>query len=209
MLHFNPPFAIHETVLSGQIQPDRVANFLQTLKDFDDQHEKLYVPLKSTDEKRFHFSKQTLGLFGTDSSLQERLLREAEELVAPLIHNLQEQLGSHTVTEVSVLMSEEGARAQEKHQDWASGELDHLGPDQMPTSIIVPLNDYCVLNIYDEHGELEVMQRVSAGFYAQFRGDTLHAGGANQLKRKQYRIHIYLTTPDTPVPNDEVYLVRE
>jgi hypothetical protein len=61
----------------------------------------------------------------------------------------------------------------------------------------VPLNDYCALNMYDDHDDLVVMQRVGVGFHAQFRGD---AGGANPLKRKQYRIHIYLTTHDTPVP---------
>lgn len=106
-------------------------------------------------------------------------------------------------------MSEEGARPQEKHKDWACEELDHLGSVQMSTSVILPLNDYCrYMNIYDDHGELLVMQRVGIGFYAQFRGDTLHAGGANQLKRNQYRLHIYLSTPDTPVPNDEVYLIR-
>jgi hypothetical protein len=207
VLYFNPPFVIREAILSGQLQPDQVATFYQTLQGLEDQHEKLFVKLKSTDEKRFHFSRQTLGMFGTDEGLQERILEEAERLVAPIVRNLQEKLDRHTVADVSVLMSEDGARSQVKHKDWASKDLDHLGPNQKPTSLIIPVNDYCVLNIYDEHGELVVLQRVGVGFYAQFRGDTLHAGGANPLKRKQYRIHIYLTTPDTPVPADEVYLV--
>jgi len=207
VLYFNPPFVIREAILSGQLQPDQVATFYQTLQGLEDQHEKLFVKLKSTDEKRFHFSRQTLGMFGTDEGLQERILEEAERLVAPIVRNLQEKLDRHTVADVSVLMSEDGARSQVKHKDWASKDLDHLGPNQKPTSLIIPVNDYCVLNIYDDHGELVVLQRVGVGFYAQFRGDTLHAGGANPLKRKQYRIHIYLTTPDTPVPADEVYLV--
>jgi hypothetical protein len=72
VLYFNPHFVIRETVLSGQLQPDQVAAFDQTLQGLEDQHEKLFVKLTSTDDKRFHFSRQTLGMFGTDEGLQER-----------------------------------------------------------------------------------------------------------------------------------------
>jgi hypothetical protein len=42
------------------------------------------------------------------------------------VRTLQEHLDKHTVADISVLMSEV------KHKDWASGDLDHLGPDQKP-----------------------------------------------------------------------------
>jgi hypothetical protein len=69
---------IRETVLSGQLKPDQVVAFYRTLQDLEDQDERLSLKLKSTDDKMFPISRQTLLMFGTDKGLQERILEEAE-----------------------------------------------------------------------------------------------------------------------------------
>jgi hypothetical protein len=194
-------------ILSGKLDSSRVEAFYNRLKELEPRYQDIFVQLKSRDKKRFHFSRHTLGQYGTNITLQETLLEEAEIIAAPLIQSLQGQLPRHTVADVSVLMSHPGAKSQVKHKDWNSRAVDNLKNDEMPCSVMVPLNAFCVLDIYDESGKCVVSQHVNVGFFAQFRGDTLHAGGANILSFHQFRLHIYLTTPNTPVPNDVVFTV--
>ena len=60
----------------------------------------------------------------------------------------------------------------------------------MPFAIIVPLNEYCVMNVSDK-SRTPTPVTILVGYYARYRGDLRHAGGPNILTVTQYRLHAY------------------
>jgi hypothetical protein len=199
VLYFNPPIAIRETIFSGLVDPERARAFYQRLHSLMPRHHELFVQLKS---REFHFSKATIGKYETRADLQMSLLQEAGDVVGRLVQSVQEALPHHTVIDISVRMSHKNAKRQEPHQAFLSSAEDSLSDAKMPCSMLIPLHDFCVLDIFKDDA-LVGSHHIPVGYYAQFRGDTVHAGGINPLKPNQYMINVYLTTVNTPVPDDD------
>jgi hypothetical protein len=169
--------------------------------------EEIFVGLRSSDDRRFHFSEFTLGLYGTNADLQRELLVEASEIIQPLVQSLQLALPSHTRVSVSFLLSLPFAQRQLEHKDWPSEALDDLTVSDYPVSIILPLNAPFIINVHDDDTDPTVCTRqvhVCEGTYVQFRADTLHGGGENPFAVKNFRLHSYVAPPSIGVPNDEV-----
>jgi hypothetical protein len=74
-------------------------------------------------------------------------------------------------------------------------------------STIIPLNDYCVVNIHST-GCQSTPLYVNKGFMLEFTAKQAHGGGKNVCGEDQYRIHAYFYTGDS-LPKNKVHLLTE
>jgi hypothetical protein len=72
-------------------------------------------------------------------------------------------------------------------------------------STIIPLNDYCVVNIQST-GCPKMQLHVNTGFMLQFTSKQPHGGGTNRCGKDQYRVHAYFYTGDS-LPKNKVFAV--
>lgn len=174
----------------------------------------LYAQLLSTDKRRFMlshylsqkpFSKNSKNARSVNAT-RRKLLKMAEEVLEPLRRQLHRQFKRHVAVQVNILVSLPGASSQEVHLDFSNEVLAPLDICDYPFSILIPLHDYCLFNMYlrDKY-DIMTPYTIPYGMYAKFRGDLWHCGGENPLSVIQYRIHAYFATSLDIIPTDAVF----
>ena len=73
-------------------------------------------------------------------------------------------------------------------------------------STIIPLNDYCVVNIQST-GCQKTPLHVNKGFMLEFTAIQAHGGGTNSCGKDQYRVHAYFYTGKS-LPKNKVHKLK-
>ena len=141
--------------------------------------------------------------FETDSELTKKeravFFEKLLQILQPWISHQKRRHPEHNVS-IAILKSTANQSSEQKiHVDFDPKKKSNS------FSTIIPLNDYCVINMKSSGCE-KMSLHVNKGFMLEFKGNQPHGGGTNNCGKDQFRVHAYFYTGNS-LPKNKVFYV--
>lgn len=185
-------------IVVKKVFPNNITIFRELDKFADEDTEIIFNTKKTNDKKR---SQVTL----TGCNVKVKMTNNTKSFVHNINMTLKNMFPDHTPSDMVVLRSDPGCKAQIAHQDYRTKDLwpiDEYIPDkEFPLGVVIALMDDTYFDVWPESiGFLNKKTKINPKRLkinkedvVIFRGDLVHAGAS--FEEYNIRIHTYLDHP--------------